>query len=60
MSKSLSLKQGRSKDRKADSTLRSSKKRRPRARTEELSPEQRVEIARQIEAKEFRGKPPSI
>jgi hypothetical protein len=27
---------------------------------EELSPERRVELAQQIEAKRFRGKPPSI
>jgi len=27
---------------------------------EELSPEQRAELAQQIEAKEFRGKSPSI
>jgi hypothetical protein len=27
---------------------------------EELSPERRQELARQIEAKRFRGKPPSI
>lgn len=31
-----------------------------RIRTEELGPERGVEIAREIEAKEFRGKPRSI
>ena len=45
---------------KATRTLRSTSKRTKRPRAEELSPEQRVELAQQIEAKEFRGKPPSI
>jgi hypothetical protein len=41
-------------------TPRSTNKRTKRAQTEELSPEQRVELAQQIEAKESRGKPPLI
>jgi len=40
--------------------LRSTARKTKRVRGEELSPEQRVEIAQQIEAKERRGKPPSI
>ena len=59
MSSNRRLKQGRGKDQKATRTLRSTKRTR-KARTEELSPEQRVELAQQIEAKESRGKPPSI
>jgi hypothetical protein len=60
MSGNRHVKQGRAKDEKATRTLRSTGKRTRRARTEELSPEQRVEIAQQIEAQKFRGKPPSI
>jgi hypothetical protein len=60
MSNNRRLKQGRAKDQKATRTLRSTNKRSKRARAEELSPEQRVELAQQIEAKESRGKPPSI
>jgi hypothetical protein len=33
---------------------------RARSAPEELSPERRLELAQQIEAKRFRGKPPSI
>jgi hypothetical protein len=60
MSSNRRLKQGRATDQSATRTPRSTGKRTKRARTEELSPEQRVELAQQIEAKEFRGKPPSI
>jgi hypothetical protein len=60
MSGDRRLKQDRAKDQKATRTPRSTGKRVKRARTEELSPEQRVELAQQIEAKEFRGKTPSI
>jgi hypothetical protein len=60
MSSSRRTKPGRSKDEKTARRIRSTGKRGRRVRTEELSPEQRVELARQIEAKEFRGKPPSI
>lgn len=60
MSSNSRLKQGRTKDEKAAPTIRSTSKRTKRGRAEELSPEQRVELAQQIEAKEFRGKPPSI
>ena len=60
MSSNRRLKQDRAKDEKATQTLRSTIKRTRKARTEELSPEQRVEIAQQIQAKESRGKPPSI
>jgi len=59
MSSTRRLEQGRAKDQKAR-TLRSTNKRSKKARAEELSPEQRVELAQQIEAKESRGKPPSI
>jgi hypothetical protein len=34
--------------------------RKAKSTSEELSPERRVELARQIEAKRWRGKPPSI
>jgi hypothetical protein len=60
MSSNRRLKQDRAKDQKATRTLRSTNKRSKSARAEELSPEQRAELAQQIEAKEFRGKPPSI
>ena len=60
MSINRRLKQGRTKDQKAPRTLRSTNKRRKKAQAEELSPEQRVELAQQIEAKEIRGKPRSI
>jgi hypothetical protein len=60
MSGNRRLKQDRSKDEKATRMLRSTNKKSKKARTEELGPEQRVEIAQQIEAKESRGKPPSI
>ncbi len=60
MSSNHRLKQNRPKDEQATRTLRSTNKKSKKARTEELSPEQRVEIAHQIEAKESRGKPPSI
>jgi hypothetical protein len=58
MSSNRRLKQGRAKDQKA--TRVSNNKRSKKARAEELSPEQRVELAQQIEARESRGKPPSI
>ena len=60
MSSNRQSKQGRAKDQKATRIPRPTNKRSKRARAEELSPEQRVELAQQIEAKEFRGKPPSI
>jgi hypothetical protein len=60
MSSNRRLKQGRTKDKKPARMLRSTTKRTKKARSEELSPEQRVELARRIEAKEWRGKPPSI
>jgi hypothetical protein len=60
MSSNRQLKQGRAKDETAARTIRSTGKRSKRERAEELSPERRVELARRIEAKEFRGKPPSI
>ena len=60
MSSNRRLKQDRAKDQKATQTLRSTNKRSKKARAEELSPEQRMELAQQIEAKEFRGKSPSI
>ena len=54
------LKQARVNDGEARQTFRSTGKRTKRPRAEELSPEQRVELARQIEAREFRGKSRSI
>jgi hypothetical protein len=35
-------------------------RRKAKSTKEELSPERRLELAQQIEAKRFRGKPPSI
>jgi hypothetical protein len=60
MSSNRRLKQARAKDETTARTIRSTGKRSKRGRAEELSPEQRVELAQQIEAKEFLGKPPSI
>ncbi len=60
MSSTRRLKKGRAKDVKSTRPLRSTGKRTKKAPAEELSPEQRVELAQQIEAKESRGKPPSI
>jgi len=61
MSSNRRLTQGRAKDEKTKArNIRSTEKRTKGGRAEELSPEQRVELAQQIEAKEFRGKPPSI
>jgi hypothetical protein len=40
--------------------MRSRLKRKAKSTSEELSPEHRVELAQQIEAKRWRGKPPSI
>ena len=57
MSGRRGTKQVRAKGEKAPRTIRLSGKRSGRAQAEELSPEQRVEIARRIEAAEFRGKP---
>jgi len=50
----------RGKDRKAAARLRPAGKETKITRPEELSPEQRVEVARKAEAKQVRGKPPSI
>jgi hypothetical protein len=60
MSGDRRLKRGRTRDEKATRTRRPIGKRTKKARGEELSPERRVELAQKIEAKEFRGKPPSI
>jgi hypothetical protein len=54
------LRQSRAKDDKVTRTLRAAAKRTKEPRSEELSPEQRAELAQQIEAEERRGKPPSI
>jgi hypothetical protein len=54
------LRQSRAKDDKITHTLRAATKRTKEPRSEELSPEQRAELAQQIEAKERRGKPLSI
>ena len=53
-------KQGRGKDQKAIDTRSRARKKAKSAPEEELSPERRAELAQQIEAKRFRGKPPSI
>jgi len=53
-------KEGGGNDRTAVGTLRPARKKAKSRRLEELSPEQRVELARKAEAKQFRGKPPSI
>ena len=60
MSVDRRLKQGRAMGENAARTIPSTRKSSQRARAEELSLEQRVEIAQRIEAKESRGKPPSI
>jgi hypothetical protein len=60
MSSNRRAKQRQAKEGKLTWTIRLPRKRGARARTEELSPEQRVELAQQIEAKEIRGKPRSI
>jgi hypothetical protein len=53
-------KQGRPKKDRAFGMPRSAGKKAKTLPTEELSPERRVEIAPEAEAKQFRGKPPSI
>jgi hypothetical protein len=45
---------------KTDAEPRRPGKKAQRPRSEELSPEQRVELAREAAAKQFRGRPPSI
>jgi hypothetical protein len=60
MSSNRHLKHGRTQEEKPTQTLRTTARRTKRVRGEELSPAQRVELAQQIEAKESRGKPPSI
>jgi hypothetical protein len=60
MSGNRHLKQGRTQEEKPTQTLRATARRTKRVRGEELSPEQRLELAEQIEATESRGKPPSI
>jgi hypothetical protein len=60
MSDNRRAKQGRAKDERVTRAPRSMNNRSKKVRAEELSPEQRVELAQQIAAKEFRGKPPSI
>jgi hypothetical protein len=51
-------KQGKQKARKTAKMPRPASGKNPS--NEELGPERRVELARQAEAKRFRGKPPSI
>ena len=53
-------KQGRPKRDRASGMPRSAGKKVKTLPTEELSPERRAEIAQETEAKQFRGKPPSI
>jgi len=52
-------KQGRGNAQRAVET-RSRARKRAESTPKELSPERRAELAQQIEAKRFRGKPPSI
>jgi hypothetical protein len=59
MSRDRESKQGGEKAQKAAET-RGRARRRVKSAPEELSPARRVELARQIEAKRFRGKLPSI
>lgn len=60
MSSGRRSKQDSGKDQKAMATLASTRKKAKSASVEELSPERRVELAQQIEARRFRRKPPSI
>ena len=60
MSNSRRVKQGQGNGKKLTRTSRPAGRLIGRTRAEELGPEQRVELARRIEAKKFRGKPPSI
>jgi hypothetical protein len=59
MSGDRGSKQGRGKVQRAAVT-RSRARKKVKSAPEELSPERRLELAQQIEAKRFRGKPPSI
>jgi hypothetical protein len=52
-------KQGRGRVQRVAGT-RSRARKKAKSTPEELSPERRLELAQQIEAKRFRGKPPSI
>jgi hypothetical protein len=54
-------KQGRGRVQTAAGTTRTRARKKAKSTPEEeFSPERRLELARQIEAKRFRGKPPSI
>ena len=53
-------KQGSPKKERASGMPRPAGKKAKTLSDEELSPERRVEIAQEAEAKQFRGKPPSI
>jgi hypothetical protein len=53
-------KRNRGETRKASPARRPTRKKAEEKRIEELGPEQRAELAQQIEAKRFRGRPPSI
>jgi hypothetical protein len=59
MSEDHGSKRGRGKAERAVETG-SRARRKAKSTKEELSPERRLELAQQIEAKRFRGKPPSI
>jgi hypothetical protein len=59
MSGDRGSKQGRGRVQRAAGT-RSRARRKAKSTPEELGPERRLELAQQIEAKRFRGKPPSI
>jgi hypothetical protein len=53
-------KQGKRTERSATAKPRPAARKGKRTPEEELSPERRVELAQQEEARQFRGKPPSI
>jgi len=59
MSEDRGSKQGRGKDQRVVET-RERPGNKPKGAREELSPERRADLAQEIEAKRFRGKPPSI
>lgn len=60
MSGDRGSKQGRGRVQRATGTRSRARKKAKSTPEEELSPERRAELAQQIEAKRFRGKPPSI
>jgi hypothetical protein len=53
-------KRDRGEDQRTSAARRTARKKAGEARIEELGPDRRTELAQEIEAKRFRGKPPSI